>query len=288
MCLMNDRPSSGWARRCHNCNRLVSSCQPRMRTWLRSVARHCSARQLRSQLLRLPQFTLDWLRVRTSPLSGELAASDLSIRRRRRRRRAIQLPGAITTIVAMPSCARIPRLQANTHAHILRAPPPTPTPAPAADAAQNDTGPRSRDAPSPDCTVGLNAVGEQLLRKESQRESLRKARVKKGKKSSRLDRRKGVQKAAKVKRMILPASPPPASPPQPTAAHRSQKHLLSTERRYKCWLCAKSFKYGAVLELCTHKRIQIDPEQGFCVPCVRAKRLNRLCPVGCQVAAQWV
>ena len=150
---------------------------------------------------------------------------------------------------------------------------------------------------APDCTVGLNAVGEQLLRqslrKERRLESLRKARVKKGKKSSRLDRRKGVQKAAKVKRMILPASPPPASPPpasppQLTAAHRSQKHLLSTERRYKCWLCAKSFKYGAVLELCTHKRIQIDPEQGFCVPCVRAKRLNRLCPVGCQVAAQWV
>jgi hypothetical protein len=61
---------------------------------------------------------------------------------RRGRRRAIQLPGAITTIVVMPSCARIPRLQANTHAHILRAPPPDAAPAP--DAAQNDTGPSSR------------------------------------------------------------------------------------------------------------------------------------------------
>ena len=61
---------------------------------------------------------------------------DLSIHRRGRRR-AIQLPGAITTIVVMPSCARIPRLQANTHAHILRAPPPDAAPAPDAALREN-------------------------------------------------------------------------------------------------------------------------------------------------------
>ena len=80
------------------------------------------------------------------------------------------------------------------------------------------------------------------------------------------------------------SQPTAASPPQPA----SQRHLLAKERRYKCWLCAKSFTYGAFLKLCKHKLIEIDPEQGFCVQCVRARRLSQLCPVGCQVAAQWV
>ena len=68
---------------------------------------------------------------------------------------------------------------------------------------------------------------------------------------------------------------------------QGQEHLRSTQRQYTCSLCAKTYKYGAILELCPHKSIQIEPEQGFCVQCVKARRLSLLCPVGCQVVTHY-
>ena len=68
---------------------------------------------------------------------------------------------------------------------------------------------------------------------------------------------------------------------------QGQEHVRSTQRQYTCSLCAKTYKYGATLELCPHKSIDIEPEQGFCVQCVKARRLSLLCPVGCQVVTHY-
>ena len=144
--------------------------------------------------------------------------------------------------------------------------------------------------------VGATTVipAQQMMTPHERRcEILRKAREKKGKKASSLQYHLkeawfSRTPAAKVKRKLLPASPP-----QPTAAHRSQPTAASQPETcarqgapiYKFWLCATSFKYGASFKLCKHKLIEIDPEHGFCVQCVRARRLSQLGPVGCQVAA---
>ena len=171
----------------------------------------------------------------------------------------------------------------------------------APDSAGNSRHPTLSTASSVPCEAAAAAVGaatvmpaQPMTPQERQCEILRRAREKKGKKASSLQYHRkeawpfSCTPAAKVKRKLLPASPP-----QPTAAHRSQPTAASQPETcahqgapiYKCWLCATSFKYGASFKLCKHKLIEIDPEHGFCVQCVRARRMSQLCPVGCQVAA---
>ena len=114
----------------------------------------------------------------------------------------------------------------------------------APDSAGNSRHPTLSTASTVPCEAAAAAVGaatvmpaQPMTPQERQCESLRKAREKKGKKASSLQYHRkeawpfSCTPAAKVKRKLLPASPPQptaASPPQPA----SQRHVLAKERRY--------------------------------------------------------